>query len=146
MQIFVLKNAKMPLIFISTVFTFVSARMITDHANSKIHRFKILQFLFSQNQHGRKNLHRAKISWYTRCFIYSTIKTTMLTCGGGRGISAGEGDGVLHNFPQNATSGGCACCHPPPLESRGVRAGGSSWLAQEREDVEDIAPTRGVLQ
>ena len=41
----------------------MSAPFIIDHANSKIHRFKISQFLFSQNQHGRekrKNLHHVR--------------------------------------------------------------------------------------
>ena len=58
----------MTLIFIFIVFIFASDRIIIDHANSKIHLFKILQFLFSRNQHGhekRENVHHVNISLYT---------------------------------------------------------------------------------
>ena len=54
----------------------MSARIIIDHANSKIHWFKISQFLFAQNQHGRKkheNFHHAKIPRSAVCDSYPII-------------------------------------------------------------------------
>ena len=38
----------------TVILTFTSAQIIIDHANSKIHMFKISQFSFSRNQHGRE--------------------------------------------------------------------------------------------
>ena len=58
--------------FIFAYFFSASAQIIIDHANSKIHRFKISQFLLSQNQHGRgkrENLHHVKIFRYAVSFL-----------------------------------------------------------------------------
>ena len=68
-----LKNA---VNFIFAVFISASAQIIIDHANSKIHRFKISQFLLSQNQHGRgkrENLHHAKIFRYAVSFFTEPV-------------------------------------------------------------------------
>ena len=38
----------------TVIFIFASAQIIIDHANSKIQGFKISQFSFLRNQHGRE--------------------------------------------------------------------------------------------